>query len=279
MSADITGTAPVQAAVEAAVEQVPAQAAPPAVDPNKAFEMKERQLHKMRQAIKAEKAAMERERAEWQAKLANYETGYIPKQRLIDDPYGTLQSEAGYDYNKLTELLLQTPQDPATRTLMNKVQELTNKIGAAERQQAEAAQTQRKQAESQIRADVKQFIAADDRFESVKARNMDEAVSELIIQTYDRKGMLMDYAEAAQQVENYLIEEGVAFAQLKPVQARLAPKPVEATAAPKKQTQVPYTTTTKTLTNAVQATSTPGRKSERERMERAKAAFYGQKLG
>jgi predicted Zn-dependent protease len=145
------------------------------------------------------------------------------------------------------------------------------------RQQAEQAQYE--QAVNQIRADAKMLIAADERFETIKAKSMEEAVVELIKETYEKTGSLMDLQTASQQVEDYLVEEGLSFAQLKKVQSKLAPKAPEAPAPkPAQQKQNPLSVKPATLTNSLTAKPSQ-RLSERERIERAKAAFHGQRIG
>lgn len=232
-----------------------------------AFARKERQLHKMRKELEAEKAAIK-------SKITEYETGYVPKSRLTADPFGVL-NEAGLGYDKLTEMLLEAPNmnDPAIRALMGKIKALEDKQGEVLKQQEAAQAKQYTDAISQIGNEVKQIVSTDDAYEMIRETGLHEAVVELIEQTYTSEGRLMDTAEACKQVEDYLLVEAERLAKSKKVQARLKPEPVS---QPLKTPHAPNQI--KTLTNAVSATPTR-RLSNSERIERAKAAFNGQLKG
>ena len=56
---------------------------PPADPRLEALARKERQFAKQRKEIEAERAALK-------SKMTEYETGYIPKSRLTEDPFGAL---------------------------------------------------------------------------------------------------------------------------------------------------------------------------------------------
>ncbi len=88
----------------------------------------------------------------------------------------------------------------------------------------------------------------------------------------------MDISDAASQVETELVEQGYKMAQFSKVQARLTKPAADTTqaqnASKAPQSQAPQGV--KTLSNNL-STSTTGRSSERERRERAIAAFLGSK--
>lgn len=240
-----------------------------AVDPKlEAFAKRERQLRKMQQQLQQEKA-------QWEAKLRQYETDYVPKSRLSEDPIGTL-TDLGLDYNKLTEILLNNPtsQDPAIRALRAELKALKDAQSQAKQAAEEATQQQYQQALKAIGNEVKMLVDSDTEYEMIKASGAQDAVVELIEQTFNEQGYLMDVAEAAKQVENYLVEEAHRMAQLKKVQSRLTPKTEAATPTPPKQ-QTQQQQGMKTLTNAVNQQSAPKRLTDKERIERAKLAFMG----
>lgn len=255
----------VKAATTPAETAVKTEAPPTAADPKlEAFARKERQLHKMRKELEAERASLK-------TKLSEYETGYIPKQRLNEDPFGVL-GELGLDYNKLTEMLLNSPNmnDPTIRALMQKVKSIEDRQSQAQKQSEEAAQKQYADALKQIGSEIKLLVASSADFEMIKETGMEEAVLELIEQTYNSEGSLMDIGDACKQVEEHLLVEAEKIARTKKLQSRLAPK-AEAIAPDAKSPQAQIT---KTLTNAV--SNTPSKRlSNKERIERAKLAFYG----
>lgn len=81
----------------------------------------------------------------------------------------------------------------------------------------------------------------------------------------------MDVSTAAKQVEDYLVEEGLKLARLEKVKAKLNPVvEVQAQEQVKQQADTKLTT----LTNKI-PTKPAGRLSEKERKERAIAAFMG----
>lgn len=258
-------TAPTEPAVSPQADAATTNVSPktdPAID---ALARKERQLSKMRKEIETERAALK-------AKAQEYETGYVPKSRLTEDPFGVL-NEAGLNYDKLTEILLQAPNmnDPAIRALMGKIKALEDKQTASQRASEEAEQKQYTDAIGQISNEVKQLVDSNEAYQMIKESGMAEAVVELIEQTYNTKGTLLDVDDACAQVEEALLVEAERFAKLSKVQTRLAPKPADTAIPQGKQANAPQL---KTLTNAVSATPTK-RLSDKERVERAKLAFAG----
>lgn len=253
------GTAP------ASPETEQAQVAPESDPRLEALARKERQLHKMRKEI-------ESERTQLKAKLAEYETGYIPKQRLEEDPFGTL-GELGMDYDKLTERLLNTPNmsDPAIRMLTQKIKAIEEKAAQATKQAQESEAAQYRDAIAQINKEVSTVVSTSDEYEMIRETGMQEAVVELIEQTHTNEGRLMDIEEACKQVEEHLLVEAEKFAGTKKLQSRLAAKAAVPATDPKSQ-QSPNQL--KTLTNAV-STQSKTRLTSKERMERAIAAFQG----
>lgn len=232
------------------------------------FVRKERQIRKMQQELA-------RERQEFEAKSKQYETDYVPRSKLKQDPLSVLMEE-GITYDQLSEMMLQAPSinDPATKSLYNKIKELETKQTQAERSQQEQVKKQYEAAINQINTQVKLLVDSDPEFESIKSAEAHDAVVELIEQTFQTEGYLMDVATAAKEVENHLVEQAYRMAQLKKVQARLAPKtetPVENKAAPDAKPAI------KTLTNAMP--SAPAKRTtEKERIARAMAAFNGNKI-
>lgn len=246
-----------------------ATAADPRMD---TYVRKERALQKQRQELEAE-------RQSWKQKQAEYETGYVPKERLKSDPLSVL-TEQGVTLDQLTDMLLNQPNqnDPATRAMLSKIKQLEDKQAAAERQAQEHSTRQYEQAKKQISTEAKLLVDSDPEFESIKAQDMSDAVAELIFDTFEQTGELMDVREAALEVENHLIEEGYSLAQLPKVKSRLNPPAAQASApepVTAKDPQKPQVSL-RTLTNAVSETSAPKRLSEKERMARAMAAFRGE---
>lgn len=255
-NAEVTKAPETSANTSAKVESTP----DPKLD---MYARKERQLQKQRREFEAERQA-------FQAKKAGYDTDYVPKSKLASDPIAAL-AEAGVSYDQLTEMLLNQPNqnDPGIKQMLARIRSMEEKQTASEKAQQAATEAQFEQAKKQIGTEVQLLIDSDNEFETVKAQDMHEAVTELIIETFNTEGYLMDVREAALEVENALIEEGIRLAGLSKVQSRLKPA-AEVTAAP-----APQQSQLKTLTNSVSAQAAPKRLTEKERIARAIAIAEG----
>lgn len=246
-----------------------------------AFARKERQLRKMQQDLQAEKQA-------WQAKMTEYETGYVPKSRIKEDPWSVL-NEAEVNYDKLTEQLMSMPTDPVTKAMHAKIKELEAKQQASEKAAMDASTQQYQQALKQIGQEVRLLVDSEaEAYQTIKEMDAYEAVTELIERDFNETGVLKDVADAAQEVEAYLVEEFLRGARLKKIQDALKPKTEEtvtgtgapADAAPiarKKYSNGP-SITPRTLTNSMSA-GTAKTSSEKDRIARAIAVFNGKAGG
>lgn len=228
------------------------------------YAKKERQLRQMQKQLAEEKAALQR-------KAAEYETGYIPKNRIKEDLWGVL-GEQGLSMEQLTEQLLNQPNmnDPATRALMSKIKALEDKQAQSEKQAAEAQQAQYDNAVKQISNEVKQLVDSSPDFETIKELGLVDNVVELIKETFEAEGYVMDIDTACKQVEEESLAELMKAVKLKKLQERLNPKPAEVP-VPNKQEQPQAL---KTLTNTVTQTTTK-KSGEKDRIARAIAAFQG----
>ena len=227
------------------------------------------------QAYRAKEEAFKAREAELTAKNNQYNTGYISQDRLKSDPLGVL-SEAGVSYDALTQQILnQQPVDPRTQATINKLEakiaQLEEHNTNSQKSQTEQQQAQYQAAVKQIKMDAKQLVASDPNFETIKATQSINDVVELITKTYERDGILLSVEEAANEVENYLVEEALKLSKLNKIKARMqqvAPKASEMkTQGTPKQPQA-----MRTLTNA---TSSSRQMSARER---AMLAFKGEKF-
>lgn len=225
-----------------------------------AIARREKDLRRQAKAIQAEKEALK-------AKMTEYETSYVPKNKLAEmiekDP-----ASLGLSYEQLTNLLLNQPkpEELAVRDLRSEIQKVKDEQAQTKTLFEESQKKAYDQAVNQIRNDTKLLVDSDLNFETIKETNSIEAVVELIKETFDKDGILLTVEDAAKEVENYLIEEALKMANLNKVKQKLMPQPTEEKAIEKP--------VMKTLTNAITATSTkPGEKGRRER---AIAAFKGQ---
>lgn len=220
------------------------------------------------EAIKAREAALSQTKPD----LSNY----IPKDTLKTDPLRVL-ADAGLSYEELTQqILTQQPRDPRTEAhivrLEAKLADLEAKAETSAKTYQEQQQQQYQQAVKQITMDVKQLVSKDPNFETIKSTNSIKDVVELIETTYKEDGHLMTVEEAAQEVEEYLVEEAMKLTNIDKIKKRMAAanasKPKSEVKTPATQTQTQPTM--KTLTNA---TASQRQLSPRERAE---LAFRGE---
>ena len=227
------------------------------------------------QALKAKEAALAAREAALEAKDKEYATAYIPKQRLKAETLSVL-AEEGLSYDELTQQILnQTPPNPQVDA---HIKRLEAKLARLEAQNEESqksmatAETERyKAAVKQITRDATNLVKTDPNFETVRATNSIRDVVELIEETFKETGEVMSVEEAAQEVENYLVEEAMKLTKIEKIKKRLQAPPAAAaqadrqTPTPPKQTQP-----MKTLTNATGSTR------QLSARERALLAFKGE---
>ena len=165
--------------------------------------------------------------------------------KLKASPLSVLQ-EAGVTYDQLTEAILNSqsaPIDP--QKLRDEIKEDLMK------EFSNQFSTRDQQAEQQVLNDIKreaiQLTAQGEQFEAIREARQQQAVVDLVHRTWKQSGEVLDVAEAAELVENQLIEEALPFAKLSKVQSRLAP--TQPAQAPQLATPKPGTKIMRTLTN------------------------------
>lgn len=226
------------------------------------------EFQKQQDAFKVERAAFE-------AKMKDYETGYISKSQFKADPLSVLANE-GVSYDELTQQILnQQPTDPRVQATINrlesKIKQLEEGAENAQKSYTEQQQQAYQSAVKQIEVDARNLIRHDPNFETIKATGSVKDVVELITETYNKDGVLLSVEEAAQEVENYLVDEAMKVTRIGKIKKRLEESNASANKAPQKtQAQPQQKQTMKTLTNA---TSSQRQLSAKER---AILAFKGE---
>lgn len=265
---------PAAQAVEAVRAPEATQEAPKAnseqSDPRmQAYLRKEQALQRMRQELDSEKQQL-------QGLKQSYETDYVKKSRLTEDPFSVL-NEAGITYDKLTEMILAQPNqnDPMVKMLRAEIKAIQDKQDAQAKQQQENISKQYEQAIKQIKTEATLAIDGNPEYETIKSMNMYDAVVELIEQTFNSDGFLMDIEEACKKVEAHLVDAGYKMASLPKVQNRFKASTAPAQTAPDSAKSAQNTQAIKTITHNNTANLTPKRSTEKERRERAIAAFHG----
>jgi hypothetical protein len=255
-------------------QEVKSSSEPPLSSQYAILARKEKALRQREAQLKAREAALNAPKEQPQPQQPQFdESKYVPKERLTQDPFSVL-NELGLTYDQLTELALNAPK-PEQLALMNEIKALKDELKAikgetesTKKSFEETQKTQREQALNQFKYETKALVNNDPAFEMIKATNSVDDVVELIQKTFDEDGVLLTVEEAAQKVEDYLVEEAEKLARLSKIQQRLTPKAPQAPVSEKPKTVEPEQKL-KTLTNSVSSSRPLTAK------ERAILAFQG----
>jgi hypothetical protein len=227
--------------------------------------------------LKAREASIAAKEAEIAQKAKQDMSDYIHKDRIKRETL-TVLAEAGASYDDLTNQFLQAqqPTDPRVQATINQLQSKIQALEKASEESRKSAVDNQTAAYDaavrQIRTDVVGLVKNDPAFEAIRATKSVNDVVELITETYKKDNVLLTIEEAAQQVEDYLVEEASKLARLTKIQKRLNTSPERGSAAPaqQKQPQPKQQPQMKTLTNATSSSRQLTAK------ERAILAFKGE---
>ena len=206
----------------------------------RALQVKERELAQREEALKTQSPSDD----------------FISKADLLANPLKIF--EAGLTYDQLTEAILNNPNGQTNIDLENKIKALEERLDS---KFSERDQTAEQQVLAQIKRDVTSLVDTGEEFEAIKAANASQKVVDLIHRTWKQTGEVLGEREAADLIENQLIEDALPFTKLKKVQSRLTPQEVVTQQAP---TQDPNRRVMRTLTN--RDSSAGGSQSRRDRM-------------
>lgn len=227
---------------------------------------KEKAIRQARLELKAKEDSIAKREAEFAAKTVDKAPeGPSLKDRAAKDPLGVMQEQLGLTYEQLTELVLN--QDPNQAAYKSEISALRAELQAirdeSQKVRQEDQQTQYKNAVAQIRDDVSALVKTDEAYETIRETGSVDDVVELIEATFKEEGRVMSIDEAAQLVEDHLVEEAYKLTKLKKIQSRLTSLRASE-AAPAKQQQVSQQqpAQAKTLTNSM-ATNRPLTAKER----------------
>lgn len=236
-------------------------------------------VQQQQQQLKQREAELTAKETAIKAKEAEYANGYISLDELKRDTLNILTEKAGVTYDSLTQQLLNRGEvSPAVQGYISKLEEKIAKLEQgyeeSKKQQAQVQQEQRQAAIRQITIDATDLIKSNpiayEAINKIGPRGIKETVR-LITETYDKKGRVMSVEEAADEVENYLVEENYNMASsISKIKKRLAEAGQPRQPEQKTQSKPADTTPMKTLTNAVSSTRKLTAK------ERAILAFKGE---
>jgi hypothetical protein len=234
----------------------------------KALRTQVQELKRQQEAFKAAQDAI-KPASEPSAPTSNM----INRDEFLKDPWKHL-NEMNLSYDALTMSALNgpKPEELAFNKLQAEVKAELQTMRDAQEQARKAQETQQQTAYqnaiNQIRAEATKLVGSDPNLETIKETESIGDVVQLIEDTYKKDGVLLTVAEAAKQVEEYLVEEAMRLTKIKKIQQRLAP--AAPPAAPKQAAETnAVQTPVKTLTNSMSASKPMSAR------ERAVAAFEG----
>jgi hypothetical protein len=167
-----------------------------------ALAKQERAIRKARQELKVQQDA-------WKAQQASF----VSMDVLKTDPLKAL-AEAGVSYDRLTELQLSQVAPDPNQHLLDKIAALEQKLASVDEQFTKRDTQAYEAAVNQIRNDVKLLVDSDPTFETIKATGESEAVVELIRKVFDKEGVILAVEEAANLIEDKLLERKLNEIQL-----------------------------------------------------------------
>lgn len=233
---------------------------------------KEKALRAKEESWKAQLAEKEQG---WKAREEEYQTKYISRDELLHDTLGTLQ-KAGLSYDQVVQMAMNPPSQEQliNMQLQNKIKELEEKLDSRfssfEESQKQSQSKQYEAALNSIRNEVKTMVTKDpSTWELINANGTDaqDAVVAYIEDTFKETGRTMSVQEAAQAIEDHLLEESSKLLSLSKIKSKLAPPVLETQPGQAKPQG-------KTLTHTNAPTSTRPLSAR----DRAMMAFKGQKF-
>jgi len=205
-------------------------------------------------ALAKQKRALQRKEKELLAKELALDA-YAGDRRSLGDHRARLKADAlkvlgeeGVGYDPLTEQVLGSNDERADLSgIRAEIQAMKDALVDRNRFQDERDAQAEKLVLAQIERETNQLISRGDDFEMIREAGYGPKVVELIYRNFKETGELLDVPEAANLIEQELLEEGLKFAKLKKVQSRLNPALSEQRQAVQKDR--PGTKTMRTLTN------------------------------
>lgn len=212
---------------EQATEEQTEQQEEQKTDEDSKWDSKFAALSRKEREIRDRERQVESKIAEFEQKMAQLEQQMSPSKeepteeqvapleyRIKKDPIKTLE-EIGLPYETLTKLVLNDGQMPAEMQMKlmreelesdykSKFEELNNKLLEKEKAEEEAKYNQ---VINGFKTEINDFVNSSESYELIQANDAHDLVYDVIEQYYQENGRILDTAEAADQVEQYLEEE------------------------------------------------------------------------
>lgn len=168
-------------------------------------------LARKEQAFRQREQALKDREKEMEQKLLQAEKYDQLKQKLQSKDFSEAE-ELGLNYEDYTgfKLNAQGETDPNKE----RIQALEAKLSDFEKKAEESAASLYEETVAEYRSEIKKLVANDPEYSSVKGLEGEEAVLQLILDTFEEEGEELTVAEASKLVEDQLTERGKRYNSL-----------------------------------------------------------------
>lgn len=230
------------------------------------------------QSYKAREAALDAREKALGEKPTFDPKDYISRSRLQQDALGVLEAEGISNYEQLTERAVsRVPVDPilneTIQALKAQIEELKGSVSKSSEDYQAQQQAQYQTALKQIETEARALVRANpEEFEAIAKTGTIRQVVKLIEDTYNKDGVLMSVEEAAQEVENYLVDENFKMStSIQKIQKRM-----DAANASRQQSDVKTQANNKQTQGMKTLTNSASSSRQLSSKERAILAFKGE---
>lgn len=168
-------------------------------------------LARKEQAYRQREQALKLREKEIEEKLAKA-TQYEELETKFKSKDFSEAEKLGLNYEEYTQYLLakQTGEDPTA----DKFKSLEQKIQDLEKGKEEQAAREYEDTVSEYRREITSLIASNPEFSSVKELGREDAVLQLILDSWEEDGEELSIEQASKDIEDYLVEQGKKFTGL-----------------------------------------------------------------
>lgn len=190
-------------------------------------------LARKEQAFRQREQALKERERQIEARLAEADQYTQLKSKLSSKDYSEAE-KLGLDYEGYTQYLLnkQAGEDPQAKAF----EKLQQEIEDLKKKQEESGARQYEETVAEYKKEITALVSSNEDFSSIKELKREDAVLQLILDTWEEDGKELSIEQAAKDIEEHLVEYGNKFASLPKIKAKAEaqiqkalPKPVVGT--------------------------------------------------
>jgi len=178
-------------------------------------------LARKEQAFRQREQALKEREKSIEAKLANAEKFEALKAKMSSKDFSEAEA-LGLSYEDYTKYVLekQGGEDP----LQAKISALEAKLESIEKGTEESAANQFEETVAEYKKEISKLVSDNPEYSSIKELKREDAVLQVILDAFEADGEELTVNEAAQQVEDYLVEYGKRFTSLPKFKTEVEPE-------------------------------------------------------